>query len=196
MKAFVINLIDRSDRMTDFQKNSFPFEVKRFNAIKTDPGWLGCTASMLEIIKRQKRFPFVIFEDDCLLLESWSVVENAMIQLPDDWDALWLGATLMRPIERYSENLFRLKEAFCAHAIIYNSRKMINYILNNFGEYFKTSNQRRTIDVFYAYHLQEKFNCFIVSPLVATQRAGFSDIEKRDIDYQQIINNFNLYASK
>ena len=192
MKAYVVNLIERTDRMEEFKKNKFPFEVERFNAIKTDPGWVGCTKSMLTIIEAQKEFPFAIFEDDCELLQSWDIVEKAMSQLPLIWDALWLGATLMRPIERYSENLCKITEAFCAHAIIYNSQRMVDYIVNNFDNY--ETEIRKTIDVFYAYDVQLKFNCYIVTPLVATQRSGFSDIEQREVNYEQIINNFNQFT--
>lgn len=195
MKAFVINLESRPDRMVEFQKNIFPFEVERFDAIKTDPGWIGCTDSQLVILKGQKEFPFIIFEDDCLILQPWSVVENAMKQLPHDWDALYLGATLMQPIERYSENLFKLQGAFCAHAIIYNTWRMVQYILDNHEEFFRNSVARNTLDVFYAHDIQEKFNCFITDPLVATQRSGFSNIENVDVDYIQIIEHFNIYTN-
>jgi hypothetical protein len=192
MKAFVVNLKDRHDRLTGFKENQFPFDIEIFEGIKTDPGWIGCTESQLSIIREQRDLPFAIFEDDCLLIESWDIVEKAMSQLPDDWDALWIGATLMKPIERYSDNLFRLKEGLCAHAIIYNSKRIVDYILNNFDLY--ENERRKTIDVFYAYDVQEKFNCFITYPLVATQRAGFSDIENMEVDYTQIIDHFNAFT--
>lgn len=195
MKAYVINLESRPDRMVEFAKNSLPFQVERFNAIKTDPGWIGCTNSQLAILKQQKEFPFIIFEDDCLLLQPWSVVENTMKQLPPDWDALYLGATLMQPIERYSKNLFRLKNAFCAHAIIYNTERMVQYVLDNHEEFFRNSVARNTLDVFYAQDVQQKFNCYITDPLVATQRSGFSNIENIDVDYIQIIDHFNIYTN-
>lgn len=195
MKAYVINLESRPDRMVEFQKNIFPFGVERFNAIKTDPGWVGCTNSQLTILKQQKEFPFIIFEDDCLMLHTWNAVENSIKQLPPDWDALYLGATLMQPIERYSENLFRLKNAFCAHVIIYNSWRMVQYVLDNYEEFFRNSTARNTLDVFYAYDVQEKFNCFITDPIAATQRSGYSDIENREVDYTQIIEHFNIYTN-
>ena len=78
LKAYVVNLLERTDRMEEFKKNKFPFEVERFDAIKTDPGWVGCTASQLLIMSRQKKYPFAIFEDDCELLQSWDVVEKAL----------------------------------------------------------------------------------------------------------------------
>lgn len=195
MEAYVMNLESRPDRMIEFSKNNIPFKVQRFNAIKTDPGWIGCTQSQLEIIKKQNCYPFAIFEDDCLLLDSWNKITKAMRQLPRDWDALWLGATLMSPIERYSRNLFRLKNALCAHAIIYNSRLITQYILNNYEVFFNNSEERHTLDKFYADDVQGKFNCFIIDPIAATQRSGYSDIENREVDYTQIIEHFNIYAS-
>jgi GR25 family glycosyltransferase involved in LPS biosynthesis len=194
MRAYAMNLESRPDRMVDFQKNIFPFEVKRFNAIKTDPGWKGCTESQLTILALQDEFPFIIFEDDCVLLQPWSIVEKAMEQLPENWDLLYLGATLMQPIEKFSENLFCLKKAYCAHAIIYNSKRVVDYILNNHVRFFQSSSERNTLDVFYFNEIQEKFNCYIVSPLIATQRPGFSDIENMNVDYTQIINHFNIYT--
>ena len=194
MKGYVMNLGERPDRMVEFQKNIFPFEVERFNAIRLEPGWKGCTESQLVILSRQKEFPFAIFEDDCVLLQPWIVVERAMEQLPKNWDLLYLGATLMRPVERYSENLFWLKGGYCAHAIIYNSKRVVDYVLQEHGNFFRNSPERNTLDVFYFCDVQEKFNCFIVNPLVATQRPGFSDIENMNVDYTQIINHFNIYT--
>lgn len=191
LKAWVINLDERPDRMELFKENKFPFEVERFSAIKADPGWVGCTRSHLEILSKSK-LPVLIFEDDFVFIESWAEVEKAMSQLPKDWDALYLGVTLMKSVERYSENLFRVKEGLCAYAIIFNSRRIVDYIINNFDK-FETP-ICKTIDVFYAYDVQQKFNCFVVHPLIGTQRAGYSDIEKRVTDYTQITELFKIHA--
>ncbi|HUX57067.1 MAG TPA: hypothetical protein VMV77_08840 [Bacteroidales bacterium] len=199
MKATVINLESRPKRMVDFRKNNFPFEVKRFNAIKTDPGWFGCTASHLQAIREQTEFPFVIFEDDCVLLQPWSMVEMAMSQLPADWDMLWLGATNVRSVERYSNNLFRMKGAYCAHACIFNSQRVYDYILTNHKRFFKScegTDHRPVIDVFYVVEIQERFNCFITDPICATQSVTYSDIEMKVNDYEPYINNVqNIFNS-
>jgi GR25 family glycosyltransferase involved in LPS biosynthesis len=191
LKAWVINLDERPDRMELFKENKFPFEVKRFSAIKDEPGWVGCTRSHLTILSRSD-VPTVIFEDDFVFIHSWDLVENAIKQLPEDWDALYMGATLMKPVERYSENLFKITEGLCAYAIIFKSQRIVNYITENFATFETTL--RKTIDVFYAYDVQQKFNCFIVSPLVGTQRAGYSDIENRETDYTQITELFKEHA--
>ena len=152
MKAYVINLDERPDRMVEFNKNIFPFTAERVSAIKTEIGADGCAQTHLKLLGEQTEFPFIILEDDCKMIEPWSLVEKAIKQLPSDWDALWLGATLDAPLERYSENLFKLRKAYCTHAIIYNSPRIVDYILNN----FYTSSGRKIIDVFYYRDIQDE----------------------------------------
>jgi len=183
MKAFVINLESRKDRMVDFRKNNFPFEVKRFNAIKATPGWVGCANSHLAIMREQKEFPFVIFEDDCVLLDSWDKVERAMIQLPVDWDALWLGASQSRIIGRYSENLFTMRDVYCHHSVIYNSQRIVDFYINN---YYQSG---LPIDAFSASVVTYNFNCFLLDPMITRQIVGFSDIENKVVDYAPWFNN-------
>jgi hypothetical protein len=193
MRAFVINLDDRPDRMVLFNKNEFPFPVERVSAVKRTVGSEGCVLSHFSIMEKQKEFPFVIFEDDCVLLKPWSFIEEAMKQLPPDWDALWLGGTLDAPLTRYSENLFRLRKVYCTHAIIYNSPTMIEYILNN----FVTSSGRKIIDVFYYRDVQERFNCFLTYPMTTMQAGGHSDVMGRmqdESDQKWRVNCYNKYT--
>lgn len=194
MRAYVINLDERTDRMDEFRKNQLPFSVERISAIRTDPGWEGCTQSHLEVIRKAK-VPFIVLEDDCVMLQSWEVVSECMKELPEGWDALWLGGTLMVPVERYSPGLIRIREVFCAHAIIYNSQRIKDYIVNEYENYINLQDRRKTIDVFYAYDVQYKFNCFMTDPLCATQLTGYSDIEKLVVNYTQIIEHFNIYTN-
>ena len=53
MKAFVINLDSRSDRLKLFREQEFPFEVKRVPGIVALRGEDGCTAAHLSILKKQ-----------------------------------------------------------------------------------------------------------------------------------------------
>jgi GR25 family glycosyltransferase involved in LPS biosynthesis len=193
MKAFVINLDNRPSRLEMFRKNIFPFEVERISAIQMLDGAMGCALTHFKILKEQTMFPFAIFEDDCVMIEPWSLVEKAISQLPEDWDALWLGGTVDTPLKRYSDNLFRLKKTYCTHAIIYNSQKIVDYILNNFD----TWHGRKIIDIFYYSDVQEKFNCFITYPMAALQAEGFSDIMNRtpdDSEYQWRLYCYNKFT--
>lgn len=183
MKAIVINLESRPERMIDFRKNIFPFEVERFNAIKTDPGWVGCSNSHLAIMREQKEFPFIIFEDDSILIDSWDKVERAMLQLPSDWDALWLGGSLYQSVEKYSENLYRIKGLYTHHAVIYNSQSMTDFYENN---YYQSG---LPIDAFSSSVVSYRYNCFLINPMIMIQKSGFSDIENKVVDYTPWFDN-------
>jgi hypothetical protein len=179
MRIYVINLDRRPERMDSFNKNKFPFAVERFSAIESANGQDGCNESHFAIMRQHTELPLFILEDDCVMVEPWEEVERAMCQLPPDWDALWLGGTLDAPLSRYSENLFRLRQCYCTHAIIYNSQRMIDYILSNFDAFKPTITNKKIIDVFYYEKVQEKFNCYITYPMMAVQAEGYSDIMKR-----------------
>lgn len=197
MKAYVINLDRRPERMVTFSKNKFPFPIERFSAIETANGVDGCNESHWAILRKQTEFPFIILEDDCVLVEPWDKVEEAMRQLPPDWDALWLGGTLNARITRYSENLFKLKQCYCTHAIIYNSQRMVDFILSEFSSFKPTICDKKTIDVFYYEKVQEKFNCYITYPMMAVQAEGYSDIMKRtprDAEYQWRWDCYNKFT--
>lgn len=193
MKAFVINLDSRPDRMKRFKENIFPFEVERFSGIKASCGEDGCTYSHLLLLSEQQKFPFIIFEDDSIMLQSWGIVEKAISQLINtNWDMLYLGANLRRSLERYSENTFRLNKAYAAHAIIYNSKQVVDYILNNHN-----TPSGQNLDIFYHHVIQEKFNCFITYPMVMTQLSDYSDIAKVDTNNAvELIVNYKKFTNE
>jgi GR25 family glycosyltransferase involved in LPS biosynthesis len=189
MKSYVINLKESTERLAQFRENKFPFEIMRFDALRGSCGLDGNCLSIRTLLAQVIEFPVVIFEDDCVMLENWMVVQRAMVELPEDADALWLGATLTKPLERYSDHLFRLKRAYTTHAIIYYSKRMVDYILNLHVP------SGVALDVFYFMHIQEKFNCYITNPICATQRDGISDIDGRDMKYYNyIIDSYNKFT--
>lgn len=171
MDAFVINMDSRKDRLEAFNRNQLPFDVKRISGVPSIRGEDGCTASHLRTIRSCDKFPFVVFEDDCIMLQPWSVVSDCIGTLPKGWDALWLGATLTEKLVPYSDKAFSLKKAYCLHAVIYNSRRMIDFIVKNHN-----TPSGKNLDIFYFNKVLDKFNCFITNPICATQSEGFSDI--------------------
>jgi len=191
MKNYCINLDRRPDKWAyvrmEFERMGV--RVTRFTAINTHPGWVGCRMSHLKLLKMNRREDvFIIYEDDVRFLQPWDMVEKAMSQLPDDWDMLYLGASPKEPQERYSENLFRLKNAHVTHAIIWHNRPngAIDYILNheeNMGKW----------DVFLANIIQSNYNCFVTFPMAVTQTQFSSDTCTRS-DVSTIVKNYNLHC--
>ncbi len=180
-EAWVINLDSRKDRLDDFNAQKFPFTVQRFPACSGKTGEAGCKASHLSILKKEHSYPFIVFEDDAYMIKDWAIVEKAFSQLPEDWDMLFLGAHILQPLERYSKNLFRLKGAWCAHAIIYGSSRVIEYTLAN-------ENKVDALDVLNKEFVFEQFNCFITYPMVCTQKKSFSNITGHQADYSNFLS--------
>lgn len=190
MKKYCINLPERYDRYCQADQEFFTagLNVKFVNAIKSTPGYVGCAMSYLQCLNNGNK-TFAIFEDDVLFTNGWKwFLLKAMLQLPKNWDALYLGATLNEPLCRYSDNLFRLRKGWTTHAIIWNNQNgVVDYILNN-------ADRVRKIDVFLT-EVQDLFNVFITYPMCATQRPGHSDIVNKFTDYNQIQKRYEKYTT-
>lgn len=124
-------------------------------------------------------------EDDCVFRDL-SHLPQAISELPDDWDILYLGANLVlwgngeSPLpERYSEYLFRVRAAWTTHAIAYR-KKCVRGILER-QPMFSTV----MFDNFLGSLLPE-LQAFIVAPMVAYQRQRYSTIWERETDYADV----------
>ena len=105
-----------------------------------------------------------------------------MSQLPDDWGCLYLGPNLQKPLERYSENLYKLYAGHATHATVYNSKELVDFAIANYN-----TKDYRWFDVLMAYTVQKKFKCFCVYPIAASQRSCMSDINGKFLDNYNII---------
>lgn len=116
-------------------------------------------------------------EDDCVFRDLGHLPQ-AIDELPEDWDVLYLGANLVlwnngEPWpERYSEHLFRVKCAWTTHAIAYN-KKAVRRILEG-----QPSFDAQMFDNWLSTRLPE-LNAFCVAPMVAYQRPRISSIWQR-----------------
>lgn len=190
MRVFVINLERRKDKWNyvHTQLLDYGIEHMRFLAIDTKPGWVGCRDSHLIILAGNRDVEcFMVLEDDVMILDPM-ILPLAMQQLPEDWDMLYLGASPKEPQERYSANLFRVRNAHVTHAIVWHNRKCgaIDYILSHKSDIKK-------IDDFFATEIQPRFNCFLTYPMAMCQKQFQSDTCHRS-DVSQIISNYNKYC--
>lgn len=125
-------------------------------------------------------------EDDVVFRELGHL-NQALSELPDEWDIVYLGANLVlwnngEPWpERYSDHLFRVRCAWTTHAIAYR-KKCVRSILEG-----QPSFDAQMFDNWLSTRLPE-LNAFIVAPMVAYQRPRISSIWQRDYvdDYTPI----------
>jgi len=193
MKTFVINLDRRPDKWAYVrcELERVGLSVTRFPAFDVKPGWRGCRDSHIRLMERcRNEETFLILEDDVKFLcdDPLGAIVDVMDELPYNWDALFLGASPQEPQEKYSDHLYRIKNALTAHAILWKSRHngAIDHILSN-------KHQIKKIDVYFREEIFPNFNCFLIKPLLCTQIQFQSDTCGRS-DVSQIIKNYNLFC--
>jgi len=191
MRVYCINLDNRKERWDQTQEEMKVLGATpiRFSATLKRRRHSGCISSHMALWKQVKDEGVVmVIEDDILFLDNAKEnFETALSQLPEDWDMLYLGATLNEPLERVSDNLLRLKRGWACHAIVYNNQNgVLDYLLKEMVD--------NKIDIFMADVIQEKFNCYMCYPMVATQRPGISDITRKYTDYNKIMRRYRKYV--
>ena len=193
MKAYCINLDHRKDKWKYVQTQAplLDLELERFPGLMNrKSGHDGCRMSHMALLEKLKdQDEFMIIEDDMEICTAYpiDVFNKSYSQLPADWDMFYLGATLNEDLIRYSENLYRLKYAWATQAIIYNNQNgVVDYILENHNE--------PKFSVFLAKVIQEKFNCYISYPMIATQHAGRSDILRKYVSYKVIMDRYKKHV--
>jgi len=192
VNTYCINLKSRPERWIKVQSEMKKIDMytERFDAIRHSRGHTGCILSHMALMEEVKdEGVWMTIEDDILFLpEAKNNLYKAYDQLPDDWDMLYLGATLNKKLEKVSDNLLRLKGGWTTHGIIYNNQ-------NGVADFILQGMDRFKVDVFIADIVQEKFNCFMCYPMVATQRPGRSDIVNKYTDYHAIMDRYNKYTN-
>ena len=195
-RVVLINLDESKDRLERFKKQKLPFDVERFSAIKDSNGIIGCTKSHLEILKTNKEYPLLILEDDIRFIGGWEeILKNAMEQLPEDWDMLYLGGKLTTSIKHHSKNLISIGGSFGGFAIVYNNKNVVDYILSNEERLLNYKENKLPHDVFYSKEVHNKFNCFMTNPMIVLHNSGFSTIRKKEYNLApQILRMFNKFT--
>lgn len=180
--VYILNQQERIDRWLLCQRELARVGIEnysQFYSVPMDPPMKSFCFSQRELINtflREGGDTLLALEDDCLF-DNLSPLEAAIDQLPPDWDMLYLGGNLRGINPRpYSENLRIPQNPWQTHAIAYSRRgaNKINYDPST-GQMFDD-------------WLAEKifqFKVFLVAPMVAWQRPGFSNIWGANTDYTE-----------
>lgn len=160
--------------------------VERINCIESEENrYLSFNKSHYDTVKKgfDTGNPFAIFEDDVVFDPIWKHIEEAMNQLPNDWDALYLGANICGNWElpkRITAYLSRLPNAWMTHAIFY-SNKGAQVVLDNFDP-----NTFPVYDEWLRVNLMPQGNVYLLTPMNCYQRPGHSDIWQNQVDYKPV----------
>src|SRR5688572_28072205 len=118
-KIYCINIYRRTDRWEQSLKEfaKVGIDVERFKAYEGDNRHLAFNKSQYHCLQKGLADgcnTFLVLEDD-VEFRNWQHLQEAMKELPEDWDILFLGGNLIgcggiefRKPWRYSPHLFRL----------------------------------------------------------------------------------------
>ncbi len=194
-KIYCVNLDTETERMQYcldiFKKNNL--DVTRFSAVNgklynekyplLNAGEIGCFMSHLQIIEDAKNKNYtsiLIFEDDVDLIQDFTSTFSSYVkQINFEWDFLYLGGNHVQNPFLISKNILRVVETRSTHAYAIHQRAF-NKILNH-NQLFSLP-----LDLFYTKYFQSDSLCFCLYPHMAYQRAGFSAIQNKYVNYETI----------
>ena len=198
-KVYVINLDRRPDRFETFEKELSKYDiqhVEKFSAIdgstienNNSPilsGELGVLESHLEIIKKCKEENVknvLILEDDVYFTDEVLNLDEYMAKVPSDWDFIYFGGNHVygQKPEMLNDKIIKLNFTVALQCVAINNSmfEIIEMVL---------SKKQKQVDAYYA-ELHNRFNAYGFYPNMAKQKAGFSDIQNRNVDYSNFFTD-------
>jgi hypothetical protein len=193
-----INLEHRKDRLQHATKefNKMSILAKRFNAVRTKVGAVGCTMSHIKCLEiaKQKDYPHVfICEDDITFLNP-DVLKNSIAQFHNanlEWDVLLIGGNNVPPYDKIGD--FCIKVSNCQTTTGYIVKKhYYDVLISNFRESVFQLMKDPTMHGMYALdmywkQLQRNDKWYMLTPFTVVQCDSYSDIEERHVDYRQLM---------
>ena len=178
MKTICINLKTRKDRkkkmIKQFQK--YKMNVDFFTAkLHIEGGVRGCLDSHLQIIKmaKKEKLPYImILEDDLQFYQNL----HQLPELPKEWDMLYLGGTITSNIGESNNSWVRIKDCWTTCGYILNA-SLFDKVISELEIY------KDEVDRYYVEKIQHDYKCFLINPILVKQRNDYSDIERRNVNY-------------
>ncbi len=197
MNVFYINLDSRTDRkqLVENELNELEWKYERFPAIEKEDGRLGCSMSHLRVLMMAKERNLdyvVILEDDIHFQKPRFFNEHFKKAITHDFDVLLIAGNIRPPITPTDNpNLFRVQKSYTTTGYIVKNHyydKLIQNYKMGILQLMKNPEQmgRYEIDVFWD-TLQQKDNWFIIMPRTVTQLVDYSDILKKNVNYDHLM---------
>ena len=197
--AFYINLEHRIDRKehVETQLKTIGLKAERFNAIKMENGAVGCSMSHLKILQnafKQQLDHVLIVEDDITFLnpELFKTQINEFFKLhSNNWDVILFAGNNMPPYTKTDDTCVQVSRCQTTTGYLVNGH-YIKVLMQNIKLgltnliHRPTEHAKFAIDKFW-FVLQGASKWFLITPLTVVQHEGYSDIEKRVINYEKIM---------
>ncbi len=186
MKAYLINLPERKDRLDAFKERfrGWSLDLEVVPGVKHAEPWRGCALSHLAVVQKAKAagLPWVlILEDDAAPTEPTPERFNALLPIlwskRGEWEIFNGGPSLVKAAETsivQKEPPLLKTKGQAAHFILMNATAF-DTILKDI-----TQKDQQIIDLYY----RNTFRMFATVPLIATQAKGHSTIDGKFVDYE------------
>lgn len=190
-----INLEHRTDRRgaCERQLESIGIaEPKRFNAIKTADGIVGCGLSHLCCLKHAKAngWPYVfVCEDDAVFAQPQDMKSKLQKLATKQWDVALLGGNVVGPYKTTGSDARQISKCLTTTAYIVRAHYYDELIVcwtTALNQLIRTRNRDFSLDVAW-FDLQHRDTWLIVWPLQVHQACSYSDIENRVVDYRALM---------
>lgn len=199
--CFYINLDERKDRRehVEMQLNWMGITGERFSAVKTKFGAIGCTMSHIKCLEmaKERDYDMVFICEDDIQFISKDTLQNSVnkfMETVKEWDVCIIGGNNGRPFKPVNEICVQVQN--CQTTTGYVVKKhYYDVLLKNFREsvqnLIRSQNLRsHALDIYWK-QLQGRDKWFLLIPIMAYQKEGYSDIEKRNVDYRRMMANYD-----
>ena len=199
--CFYINLDERKDRRehVEMQLNWMGITGERFSAVKTKFGAIGCTMSHIKCLEmaKERDYDMVFICEDDIQFISKDTLQNSVnkdIETVKEWDVCIIGGNNGRPFKPVNEICVQVQN--CQTTTGYVVKKhYYDVLLKNFREsvqnLIRSQNIRlHALDIYWK-QLQGRDKWFLLIPIMAYQKEGYSDIEKKNVDYRRMMANYD-----
>lgn len=184
--VFYINLEHRLDRKIHTEKELEKMNLKnvRFDAIKDNDGYMGCTKShigCLEFAIKNKYDHILILEDDVSFLNPELFISqfNKFINTHEKWDVILFAGNNIEMYKEKDDTSVKINKCHTTTAYLVNG-SYIDVLLDNFKN---TLIMRNAIDVGW-FELQKKDDWYLIIPLSIVQIESYSDIIKKNVNHE------------
>lgn len=187
-----INLDHRTDRRAQIEHElaCFGNRVERLSATRHATGGIGCTMSHIRALRRAKEAGWknVLIVEDDFVWTNRVAGEACLTRLTGQpYDVIVLGGAYAK----YDPSSLRLQSCQTTTAYIVAAH-YYDTLIANFKEglegFLRSGRYAEYALDQYWKRLQSVDQWFLVNPSLCAQRPGYSDIEKRVVDYRRVFN--------
>lgn len=167
-------------------------DVIKFSALPDIGGHQSFNRSIRQILidfRESDATTLLLLEDDCVF-KDLSHFDQALKELPANWDILYLGANIRdKEPKKLSTHVYKLNDAWTTHAIAYQ-KTVVDFLLLH-----QPGFSEQMFDNWQGGAALPRFNCFVINPMLAWQKPGHSFIWNGYTDYtEQFVESQKLMA--